>query len=179
MKNSEITKFTILPLAAISSISGQRRAVAHIYKSAIFMSFKPWNCNPLSSEQTSVSPGWYLNNQGQLFPPLAPQLWLQRTLCHCCIKKKTKPKNNHHSLVDGLAQSFWQVLIEAAVITHLNLIYFYFRKLPNNTKDFFPASHWNCVHIAMATMPEIFVVQDPFYWLLNIYAIKKKIDIYI
>lgn len=71
------------------------------------------------------------------------------------------------------------MLIEAAVITHLNLIYFYFRKLPNNTKDFFPASHWNCVHIAMATMPEIFVVQDPFYWLLNIYAIKKKIDIYI
>lgn len=79
--------------------------------------------------------------------------------------------------MDGLAQSFWQVLLDAAVITHLNLIYFYFRRLPNNTKDFFPASHWNCVHIAMATMPEIFVVPDPFYWLLDICAI--NIYIYI
>jgi len=74
--------------------------------------------------------------------------------------------------VDGLAQGFWQVLLEAAVITHLNLIYFYFRKLPNSTKYFFPASHWNGVYIAMATMPEIFVVPDPFYWLLGICAIK-------
>lgn len=74
--------------------------------------------------------------------------------------------------MDGLAQGFWQVLLEAAVITHLNLIYFYFRKLPNSTKYFFPASHWNGVYIAMATMPEIFVVPDPFYWLLGICAIK-------
>lgn len=78
----------------------------------------------------------------------------------------------HHTLVDGLAQSFWQVLPKAPIITHLNLIYFYFRKLPNSTKDFFHASHWNCVYIAMATMPEIFVVPDPFYWLLDICAIK-------
>lgn len=78
----------------------------------------------------------------------------------------------HHTLVDGLSQSFWQVLPKAPIITHLNLIYFYFRKLPNSTKDFFHASHWNCVYIAMATMPEIFVVPDPFYWLLDICAIK-------
>lgn len=100
-------------------------------------------------------------------PPAPSQHWLLSTLCHCCNVNKA-----HHTLVDGLAQGFWQVLLEAAVITHLNLIYFYFRKLPNNTKDFFPASHWNCVHIAMATMPETFVVPDPFYWLLGICAIK-------
>lgn len=32
------------------------------------------------------------------------------------LKKTQETKSNHYSLVDGLAQSFWQVLLEAAVI---------------------------------------------------------------